>query len=65
MNVSYIVTLDLPNAIDPAMIGDVAADIEDELITSGFEVISVDPWARPTLGLEPDTDLSGGIPPLF
>ena len=56
MTVSYIVTLDLPDGMSPPEIADVGLDITDELVTSGFEVISINPWARPSLGIEPQEE---------
>lgn len=53
MNVSYIVTMELPDAIDPATINDISLDIEDDLISNGYDIVSVAPWARPSLGIEP------------
>ena len=52
MNVTYLVTVVLPDAMDPASIADTAMDIEDDLM-SNFEVVSVTPWARPSLGPRP------------
>ena len=65
MNVTYLVTVILPDAMDPASIADTALDIEDDLATT-FEVVSVTPWARPSLGLEQE-GMGMGIetPPLF
>ena len=51
MNVTYLVTVVLPDAMDPASIADTAMDIEDDL-NANFEVVSVTPWARPSLGLD-------------
>ena len=51
MNVTYLVTVVLPDAMDPTSIVDTAMDIEDDLM-SNFEVVSVTPWARPSLGLD-------------
>jgi hypothetical protein len=36
---------------------DVAIDIEEDL-QSGHDVVSVEPWARPTLGMESTTSLA-------
>jgi hypothetical protein len=60
MNVTYLVTVVLPDALDPASIADTALDLEDDL-SANFEVVSVTPWARPSLGL----DQLSETPPLF
>jgi hypothetical protein len=60
MNVTYLVTIIMPDAADPATIADTALDVEDSLAAE-FEVVSVTPWARPALGLEQTTE----TPPLF
>ena len=64
MNVTFLVTVILPDAMDPASIADTALDIEDDLATT-FEVVSVTPWARPSLGLEETTGGGMETPPLF
>ena len=61
MNVTYLVTIVLPDAMDPASIADTAMDIEDDLMTN-FEVVSVTPWARPSLDLN---QAAPEAPPLF
>jgi hypothetical protein len=60
VNVTFLVTVVLPDAMDPASIADTALDLEDDLSTT-FEVVSVTPWARPSLGLDQMTE----TPPLF
>jgi hypothetical protein len=60
MNVTYLVTVVLPDAMDPASIADTALDLEDDL-SGSFEVVSVTPWSRPSLGL----DQVAETPPLF
>lgn len=59
MNVSYIVTMELPEGTDPPTIQNIALDLEDDLITGGYDIISVTPWARPSLGLEPEGEDMG------
>jgi hypothetical protein len=50
MNVAFITVLNLD---DLSNLPDVAAEISDDLSNSGFEVVSVQPWARPSLGQTP------------
>jgi hypothetical protein len=64
MNVTYLVTIVLPDAMDPASIANTAMDIEDDLM-SNFEVVSVTPWARPSLGLDQLASAPEAPPPLF
>jgi hypothetical protein len=45
--------------MSPPEITEVGLDIQDDLATSGFEVISVNPWARPSLGIEPQDENLG------
>lgn len=54
MNAAFVVSLELPDALDPASIQDTATDIENHLLDAGFDVIGVAPWARPSLGLTPE-----------
>ena len=56
MQVTYLIAMELPDGMSPEEITGAGLDIEDELITSGFEVISVTPWARPSLGIEPQEE---------
>jgi hypothetical protein len=64
MNVTYLVTVVLPDAMDPASIADTAMDIEDDLVRN-FEVVSVTPWARPSLGLDQLAPAPEAPPPPF
>jgi hypothetical protein len=45
MNVAFITVLNLDDLSD---LPGVATEINDDLTQSGFEVISVQPWARPS-----------------
>ena len=49
MNVSFIITLDLPNSALTSLDGQ-AQDIQDSLSLDGIPVIEVKPWSRPSLG---------------
>jgi hypothetical protein len=46
MNVTFLVSINLD---DLSSLPDIASEIEADLSESGFEVISVAPWARPAL----------------
>jgi hypothetical protein len=46
MTVTFLVAVTLQ---DLSSIADVAADIEEDLVSAGHEVESVKPWARPTI----------------
>jgi hypothetical protein len=46
MNVTFLVTINLDDLSD---LPGVAAEIQDDIENSGFEVLSVAPWARPAL----------------
>jgi hypothetical protein len=48
MNVTFIVTINLDDTSD---LPGTAAEIEDDLNNSGFEVTMVHAWARPSLTL--------------
>jgi hypothetical protein len=50
MHVSFITTINLDTLED---LPSVAQEISDDLTQSGFDVISVDPWARPSLQAQP------------
>jgi hypothetical protein len=50
--------------MDPTSIANTAMDIEDDLM-SNFEVVSVTPWARPSLGLDQLASAPEAPPPLF
>jgi len=61
MNATFLVTLNLD---DVSMVQQIAEDIDNDLMDSGYEVVEVKPWARPTLNIatsEPTT--FGGIEP--
>lgn len=58
MKVAFIVNIELE---DPSMAADTAVDIEDDLVSAGFDVVSVQPWARPAMGIAPAEE----IPPMF
>lgn len=61
MTATFLVTLNLEDA---AAIPQYALDIEDDLSESGYDIVDVKPWARPSLGLSPtDTPLFGGGAP--
>jgi hypothetical protein len=64
MNVTFLVTVVLPDAMDPTSIADEAMAIEDDLM-SNFEVVSVTPWARLSLGLDQIAPAPEAPPPLF
>jgi hypothetical protein len=49
--------MELPEGTDPPTIQNIALDLEDDLITGGYDILSVTPWARPSLGLEPEEDM--------
>ena len=63
MTATFLVKIEVgsPDEIDPA-----AEDIMDSLAGDNFEVISVEPWARPTqdIGGE-EGGYGGGTLPLF
>jgi hypothetical protein len=42
MTRTFLIAIGMPPDIPPAQ---VAADLEDELLTSGYDVVSVKPWA--------------------
>jgi hypothetical protein len=66
MRVTYLTTIDAPEGLPPDDIVNMGQDIEDELAASGFDVISVVPWARPALGLDVTPPETGGMgPPMF
>ena len=46
MTATLLITL---NIEDPSTLLEIASDIEDELINTGFDVISVVPWKREVL----------------
>lgn len=51
MTVTFLVSINLD---DLSTIADVAADIQDDLISAGHDVEEVKPWQRPTLtGAQP------------
>lgn len=50
MNVTFLTTVRLDDLSD---LPGVATEISDDLTQSGFEVISVVPWARPSLTQTP------------
>jgi hypothetical protein len=52
MNVTFIVTINLDDTSD---LPGTAAEIEDDLNNSGFEVTAVHAWARPSLAVAPPT----------
>jgi hypothetical protein len=60
MTATFLVKLDIGNVDDLDMI---AEDIMDSL--DNFEVISVEPWARPTLGSDEGPGYGGTTLPLF
>lgn len=43
--VTYLVKLNIPEL---SQIADIAGDIEEDLTSSGHDVVSVAPWARPS-----------------
>ena len=49
MEVTFLVTVDLPD-VSPQALMDEAATIQQDLFSSGLDVISVKPWERPTMG---------------
>jgi hypothetical protein len=56
MTVTYLVAI---NVTDASAIEDMSAEIDDILSSEGVDVVSVAPWARPSMG-EPEP-----LPPLF
>ena len=52
MTATFLVTL---NIEDAAAIPQYAMDIEDDLSESGYDIIEVKPWARPSLGIVPES----------
>lgn len=48
MNVTFLLHL---NVEDVSQIPALAVDIQDDLIGAGHDVISVEPWSRPTQNL--------------
>jgi hypothetical protein len=62
MTSTFLVTLEIES---PDVIPDTAIDLEDDLLAAGHDVITVKPWARPTLGVaapEPLPPLGGMAP---
>jgi hypothetical protein len=58
---TFLVTL---NIEDTSMIPQYAADIDDDLAESGYDVVEVKPWARPSLGIAPEeAPIFGGMEP--
>ena len=66
MQTTFLVKVEI---MDVTEIPGVAEDIEDDLLSAGHDVISVEPWARPaTLGIESNSVFGEGAeqpPPLF
>lgn len=52
MNVTFLVALNLD---DVSSLADISNEINDDLSNSGFEVVSVQPWARPSVTTVPIT----------
>jgi len=46
MNVTFLATVNLD---DLSSLADVAVEISDDLMEGGFDVVSVEPWARPSI----------------
>ena len=59
MTATFLVKLDI---IDAAEADSIADDLLDSLAADGFEVISVEPWARPTVDIGGEDQ---GTLPLF
>lgn len=54
MNVTFLVTLDLPDATLPTL-DSTATSIIDDLEGGGHAVVSVKEWKRPSISLPPST----------
>lgn len=48
MTATFLVTL---NVESEAVITTTAEDLDDDLMSSGYDVVEVKPWARPTLDI--------------
>lgn len=59
-SVTFLVALDIPDVTADALLNE-AADVEEDLLSAGHNVLSVVPWARPTL---PTAQPAGGFTPL-
>lgn len=59
MTRTFLVALELPSAVD---LPSTAADIQDDLIDSGFNVVSVSPWGQSAPSVNQFDELSP-LPP--
>jgi hypothetical protein len=51
------------NVDDVTMVQQIAEDIDNDLMDSGYDVTEVKPWSRPSLGLTPTEPGLGPTPP--
>jgi len=58
VNATFLVTLNLD---DVSMVQQIAEDIDSDLMDSGYEVVEVKPWARPTLNITAEPPAFGGM----
>lgn len=59
MTATFLIEIDLPD-VSPQVLMDEAATIQQDLLSQGLDVLSVKPWARPTLEAQAPT--LGGAP---
>jgi hypothetical protein len=60
---TYLVAINYDDGVPPDPISD-AADIEDDLVSAGYDVTSVRAWAAPTV-IGPIAPVLPAIPPIL
>jgi hypothetical protein len=58
--ITFLVTM---NVDDVSMVQQIAEDIDNDLMDSGYDVTEVKPWSRPSLGMTPAEPDQFGIGP--
>jgi hypothetical protein len=60
MQATFLVRI---NIVDVTTLADEAADIEHDLVNAGHDVVSVEPWARPSTATASVIPLVEGLQP--